>query len=97
MSSDNAHLYNSTFVFENEDHTMGNAIRYVLAKNEDVDFVGYAVPHPAEPKMNIRLQTKNRYTTDVIKQGVSDLKAMFQHLKDTTDNIDVNAFCEVSL
>eukprot|EP01036_Dinobryon_divergens_P029961 gene29961-39137_t len=49
----------ATFVFGNEDHTLGNALRYVLMKRPETDFCGYSVPHPYEPKMNVRLQTIN--------------------------------------
>lgn len=62
---------NVTVVFHGEDHTLGNSLRYVLARefvhlhssflcSKDVDFAGYTVPHPAEAKMNIRIQTKSK-------------------------------------
>jgi len=35
-----------------------NSLRYVLAKNEKTSFVGYSVPHPSEPVMNLRLQAQ---------------------------------------
>jgi DNA-directed RNA polymerase subunit L len=47
----------ATFAFENEDHTLGNSLRYMLMKSPHVAFCGYSVPHPSEPKMNLRLQT----------------------------------------
>ena len=47
----------ATFTLHHEDHTMGNTLRYVLNKNPAVSFVGYSVPHPAEPKLQLRLQT----------------------------------------
>ena len=28
------------------------------ARSDKVNFCGYSVPHPSEPKMNLRLQTK---------------------------------------
>lgn len=59
-----------------EDHTLGNALRYVIMKkyvqhfgsvklrastltlqSPDVEFCGYSIPHPSDPKMNIRIQT----------------------------------------
>lgn len=43
-----------------EDHTLGNALRHVLMQNKEVDFCGYSVPHPSEPKMNLRLQTTGK-------------------------------------
>merc|ERR1711916_392293 len=32
-----------TVVFINEDHTLGNMLRYILSKQPQVEFVGYAV------------------------------------------------------
>ena len=46
-----------TFCIGNQDHTIGNALRHVLLQNGKVDFAGYSVPHPAEPVVNIRVQT----------------------------------------
>eukprot|EP00965_Chrysotila_dentata_P210177 6185749-Pleurochrysis_carterae.AAC.5 len=46
-----------TFTLHNEDHTIGNTLRYILNKSPEVSFVGYSVPHPSEPKMNLRVQT----------------------------------------
>jgi DNA-directed RNA polymerase I and III subunit RPAC2 len=43
-----------TFCLGDEDHTLGNA---VLMKNISVGFAGYSVPHPAEPVVQIRVQT----------------------------------------
>ncbi|KAL3907142.1 MAG: hypothetical protein SGARI_003684 [Bacillariaceae sp.] len=48
---------NRTFCVGNQDHTIGNALRHVLLQNGKVDFAGYSVPHPAEPVVNIRVQT----------------------------------------
>jgi DNA-directed RNA polymerase I and III subunit RPAC2 len=46
-----------TFVLGDEDHTLGNALRHVLIKDERVNFAGYCVPHPSEPVVHIRVQT----------------------------------------
>jgi DNA-directed RNA polymerase I and III subunit RPAC2 len=46
-----------TFCLGDEDHTLGNAVRHVLMKNSSVGFAGYSVPHPAEPVVQIRVQT----------------------------------------
>jgi len=40
-----------------EDHTIGNLIRMHLLKNKEVKFAGYKVPHPLEPKVEIKVQT----------------------------------------
>ena len=47
-----------SFLFEGETHTMGNALRQAIIPNEDVEFCGYSVPHPAENKMRIRIQAR---------------------------------------
>lgn len=70
----------ATFVFTDEGHTLGNAVRYFLIKNADVDFVGYSVPHPAEAKMNIRVQTR---TADPL----STLEAALYNLDDYCDTL----------
>ena len=44
-----------TFIFANEDHTLGNALRYVLIQNSAVSFSGYNIPHPSENFMNFRI------------------------------------------
>ncbi|CAD0042562.1 unnamed protein product [Aureobasidium pullulans] len=55
-----------------EDHTLGNALRYIIMKNPDVEFCGYSIPHPSEAKMNLRIQTwVNVY--DVLEKGLNDL------------------------
>ncbi|KAI9022483.1 RBP11-like subunits of RNA polymerase [Hyaloraphidium curvatum] len=46
-----------TFVVRAEDHTIGNLLRMQLLKNSKVLFVGYRVPHPLEPYVEIKLQT----------------------------------------
>ena len=50
-------------------------MRYVLTQQKETDFCGYSVPHPYEPKMNIRLQTYEHQqisSIDVLKQGNYD-------------------------
>ncbi|KAL4759931.1 DNA-directed RNA polymerase core subunit RPC19 [Aspergillus foveolatus] len=51
----------ASFQFEGEGHTLGNALRFAIMKNPEVEFCGYTIPHPSESKMNIRIQT---YETD---------------------------------
>jgi DNA-directed RNA polymerases I and III subunit RPAC2 len=51
-----------TFCIGNEDHTLGNVVRHVLIQNHNVEFAGYSVPHPADPVVQIRVQTLNQVT-----------------------------------
>ncbi len=70
-----------TFQFKNEDHTLGNALRWVLAKNPDVEFVGYTMPHPSEPLMNVRVQTYTRPAEEVLAEGLQTLADISEDLQ----------------
>ncbi|OAQ70441.1 DNA-directed RNA polymerase I and III polypeptide [Pochonia chlamydosporia 170] len=64
----------ASFEFIDEGHTLGNALRYIIMKNPDVEFCAYAIPHPSEPKMNIRIQTYEGNAVDALKKGLADLQ-----------------------
>ena len=68
-----------------EDHTIGNTLRYMLNKNPDVSFVGYSVPHPAEPKMNLRLQTVGPPATDTLLDTLNTVHKVGEHVLATFD------------
>ncbi|THY17053.1 DNA-directed RNA polymerase I and III 14 KDA polypeptide [Aureobasidium pullulans] len=64
----------ASFEFTKEDHTLGNALRYIIMKNPDVEFCGYSIPHPSEAKMNLRIQTWDEVNVyDVLEKGLNDL------------------------
>jgi DNA-directed RNA polymerase I and III subunit RPAC2 len=75
--------FSSTYIFGNEDHTLGNALRYLLIQKSAVDFCGYSVPHPYEPKMNVRLQTRGAKSIDVLHSGLKDLEVTADLLEDS--------------
>ncbi|KAG5178274.1 RNA polymerase Rpb3/Rpb11 dimerization domain-containing protein [Tribonema minus] len=76
----------ATFVFGDEDHTLGNALRHVLMQMPETDFCGYSVPHPSEPKMNLRLQTRDGVPAiDVLKRGLQDLVTICDILDEKLD------------
>ncbi|KAJ4423960.1 RNA polymerase subunit AC19 [Gnomoniopsis sp. IMI 355080] len=67
----------ASFEFRDENHTLGNALRYIIMKNPDVEFCAYAMPHPSEPKMNMRIQTYEETTAiDALKKGLRDLQEL---------------------
>jgi len=107
-SSDTA----ASFEFTDEDHTLGNALRYIIMKkcvppahfsaifplsfflsrpslpryllrlwerarltihSPNVEFCGYSIPHPSEPKMNIRIQTYEGTAFEALAKGFDDL------------------------
>ncbi|KAG8470360.1 hypothetical protein KFE25_008781 [Diacronema lutheri] len=73
----------ATFTLTHEDHTLGNAVRYILAKNPQVSFVGYSVPHPSEPKMNVRVQTTGVPASDVLLDSLVTLYKVADHIDQT--------------
>lgn len=70
-----------TFTFTDEDHTLGNALRYVLMKNKAVELCGYSIPHPSDNKMNLRLQTYKKPATQVLHEAIAQLKEMAETIK----------------
>ncbi|KAF2246354.1 RBP11-like subunits of RNA polymerase [Trematosphaeria pertusa] len=73
----------ASFQFDGEDHTLGNALRYVIMKNPDVEFCGYSIPHPSEAKMNIRIQTYDGVSVyAVLEKGLQDLMDMCDIVED---------------
>jgi DNA-directed RNA polymerases I and III subunit RPAC2 len=77
---------NATFIFGNEDHTLGNVLRHTLMQREETTFCGYSVPHPYEPKMNVRLQTTEDSTAlETLKKGLADLENATNILDEALD------------
>lgn len=72
----------ATFIFGNEDHTLGNALRHILIQRNETEFCGYSVPHPYEPKMHVRLQTSGIRAVDGLKRGLRDLEETANLLDD---------------
>jgi len=66
----------ATFIIKDEDHTLGNALRYALMKNPKVEFAGYSIPHPLDNAINIRVQTTGAPATDVVEEGLDQLQEM---------------------
>ncbi|CAG8733838.1 4498_t:CDS:2 [Cetraspora pellucida] len=73
-----------TFSINGEDHTLGNALRYVITLNPEVEYCGYSIPHPSEDKLNIRIQTtENTTAIEAMRKGLEDLKIICDHIKET--------------
>uniref|UniRef100_A0AAQ4PYD1 DNA-directed RNA polymerases I and III subunit RPAC2 n=1 Tax=Gasterosteus aculeatus aculeatus TaxID=481459 RepID=A0AAQ4PYD1_GASAC len=73
-----------TFVLHNEDHTLGNSLRYMIMKTADVDFCGYTITHPSESKINFRIQTRGSIpATEPLRSGLNELSDVCQHVLNT--------------
>ncbi|MCJ1459247.1 RNA polymerase subunit AC19 [Mycoblastus sanguinarius] len=84
----------ASFEFEAEDHTLGNALRYMIMKNPEVELCGYSIPHPSEAKMNLRIQTYEGTTVyDALEKGFDDLVGLCDVVVDkfTAARDDFNA------
>lgn len=85
MKNENEESF-QTFILHDEDHTLGNALKFILNKNPDVSFVGYSITHPSENKINLRIQTTGRPAVEVLRQGFKDLKQMCAHMLTTFES-----------
>ncbi|XP_040179558.1 DNA-directed RNA polymerases I and III subunit RPAC2-like isoform X1 [Rana temporaria] len=73
-----------TFVLHEEDHTLGNGLRYLIMKNPEVEFCGYSITHPSESKINFRIQTRNELpAVEPFRKGLTELLEVCQHVLDT--------------
>ncbi|KAJ3220870.1 RNA polymerase subunit AC19 [Clydaea vesicula] len=76
----------ATFQIKDEDHTLGNSLRYMLMKNPNVTLAGYSLPHPSEARFNLRIQTDGTIKPlDALNKGLDDLIDMFQEIYDKFD------------
>ncbi|KAJ9068639.1 RNA polymerase subunit AC19 [Entomophthora muscae] len=80
IAGDPNDLTAATYQFTDEDHTLGNALRWVIAKDPKVEYVGYSIPHPSEPKMNFRIQTIGKDTREALDDGLTNLIDMCEHV-----------------
>lgn len=67
----------ATFSLKEEDHTLGNSLRYIIMKNPDVEFCGYSLPHPSEAKLHLRIQMyDNKSAVEALFKGLDDLEQL---------------------
>jgi len=85
---DDVHLEPSeldrTFIFEDEGHTLGSILTYVLESFPETDFCAYSIRHPSENKIYVRLKVKaGNSVEDIFKRGIQELNEMLNHVKKT--------------
>ena len=74
----------ATFVFNKEDHTLGNMLRHAVLAQPGVLFCGYKVPHPLEPRVLVKIQTDGSQTpAEVLQQACTKLIVQMGSLKQT--------------
>ncbi|KAK4529720.1 hypothetical protein CCYA_CCYA02G0577 [Cyanidiococcus yangmingshanensis] len=55
---ENANRSEAVLTFRGEGHTLGNVLRYMIARDEQVQQVGYTIPHPSEDCMKLYVVSK---------------------------------------
>ncbi|EIM20133.1 RNA polymerase Rpb3/Rpb11 dimerization domain-containing protein [Wallemia mellicola] len=67
----------STITLNRQDHTIANLLSNEISKDKNVVFSGYRVPHPLNPKSEIRVQTLNGTVTpkECLKDAATRLLA----------------------
>lgn len=87
----------SSFQIIDEDHTLGNALRYIIMKNPEVEFCGYSIPHPSENKLNIRIQTYGNITAvEALHQGLDNLSELCTSIEESfTEKVEAGGYSTV--
>jgi DNA-directed RNA polymerase subunit L len=74
----------AVFVFTDEDHTLGNALRHVAMQDDKVRVAAYSIPHPLENKMRVQIETTspNFSATDALVSAIDRLSHQIKTLRD---------------
>ncbi|CAM9563380.1 unnamed protein product [Scytosiphon promiscuus] len=92
-------ISSATFIFGDEDHTLGNALRHVLMENKEVDFCGYSVPHPRASRPTKLIAplllsravfpcdwaSSGRPALELLKEGLRDLRELCSILEERVE------------
>ena len=83
IAYDNNTPNSGTFVFEGERHTMGNAIRQTILPDPRVEFCAYSVPHPAQNRMRIRVQSREgENIVEILSDALDNFSQWCQNVED---------------
>ncbi|KEI40150.1 uncharacterized protein L969DRAFT_86776 [Mixia osmundae IAM 14324] len=78
-----ADMSSATFCILEEDHTLGNALRYMIMKNPQVQFCGYSQPHPSEDKIHLRIQMYDGLSAyEALQSGLASLEDCILAIRD---------------
>ncbi|GAA6020955.1 hypothetical protein JCM11491_001562 [Sporobolomyces phaffii] len=70
-------LTQATFCILEEDHTIGNLLRWMLMKNPAVEFCGYSAPHPSEAKIHLRIQMYDgKSSLDALNEALNNVEQL---------------------
>ena len=80
----------ATYSIENEDHTLGNLLRWMLCKDERVELAAYSIPHPSDNRIHLRIQTSSCPATVVLDDAMTNLIELVDYLETTWETATVN-------
>ena len=86
----NEELNCGTYVFKNEDHTLGNFLRYSLNGHPECEFAAYSIVHPSENLMNVRVQSTGKDANMVMLESFGNMKYMIDTLSRKVNAIKSN-------
>ena len=82
-------VYNYSFVFLDSGHTLGNLIQKELLRDPDTKFAGYAVPHPLETRMIVKLMTSGKSPREIMNNAFVRIIDRLDKLKSEVEAVDV--------
>ena len=62
----------SVYTFYNQDHSLGNILKYIINSNPLVDYVGYNIPNPSENILYLKISSKNNEQTNHLMLGLKN-------------------------
>ncbi|KAA0150201.1 hypothetical protein FNF29_05441 [Cafeteria roenbergensis] len=62
-----------TIIINDEDHTLGNALRFMMMRESQTSFCGYSMPHPSETRVQMRVQTRGEPAVEVTGRALGKL------------------------
>ncbi|XP_013748918.2 DNA-directed RNA polymerases I and III subunit RPAC2 [Brassica napus] len=75
----------ASFTLAEEDHTLANAVRFMLNQDPRVTLAGYSIPHPSLECVNVRVQTTGDPAREVLKDACQELMLMNRHVRSVFD------------
>ncbi|GAA5966102.1 hypothetical protein JCM3765_002605 [Sporobolomyces pararoseus] len=90
-------LTQATYCILEEDHTIGNLLRWMLMKNPAVEFCGYSAPHPSEAKIHIRIQMYDgKSSLDALNEALDNVEQLTETiLEQYTEALAAGDFAKV--
>ncbi|XP_029655339.1 DNA-directed RNA polymerases I and III subunit rpc19-like [Octopus sinensis] len=87
----------ATFIIQDEDHTLGNALTHVLSVQPGVEMYGYVMPHPSEREIHVNVQTKKDFSAnDTFRKAVTDLRDIASVILERFDEAVEKMPCETN-